>query len=101
MPHAIRIHRHGGPEVLSYEEVEVGAPGPGELLVRHRAVGINFVDTNVRSSLYPVPSLPSGLGSEAAGVVEAVAEGVDLSVGQRVAYATGPLGAYAERRIVP
>lgn len=102
MPHAIRIHRHGGPEVLSYEEVEVGAPGPGEVLVRHRAVGINFVDTYVRSGLYPVPSLPSGIGSEAAGVVEAVGDGVDdLSVGQRVAYATGPLGAYAERRIVP
>lgn len=102
MPHAIRIHRHGGPEVLSYEEVEVGAPGPGEVLVRHRAVGINFVDTYVRSGLYPVPSLPSGIGSEAAGVVEAVGDGVDdLSVGQRVAYATGPLGAYAEQRIVP
>src|SRR5690606_9607270 len=102
MPHAIRIHRHGGPEVLSYEEVEVGAPGPGEVLVRHRAVGINFVDTYVRSGLYPVPSLPSGIGWGAAGVVEAVGDGVDdLSVGQRVAYATGPLGAYAERRIVP
>lgn len=102
MANAIRFHRHGGPEVLRYEAVEVGPPGPGEVLVRHRAVGVNFIDTYHRSGLYPVPSLPSGLGSEAAGVLEAVGEGVEeLSVGQRVAYATGPLGAYAEKRVVP
>lgn len=99
---AIRFARPGGPEVLELRDVEVGEPGPGQVLVRHTAVGVNFIDTYHRSGLYPVPSLPSGLGTEAAGVIEALGEGVsDLSVGQRVAYATGPLGAYAERRVLP
>lgn len=99
---AIRIHQHGGPEVLRLEDVEVGAPGPGEILVRNTAIGVNLIDTYHRTGLYAVPSLPSGIGMEAASVVEAVGEGVrDLVVGQRVAYAGGPLGAYAERRILP
>ena len=100
MTRAIRIHEHGGPEVMRLEEVDVGEPGPGEARVRHTAVGLNFIDTYHRTGLYPV-SLPSGLGMEAAGVIEAVGEGVgELSPGQRVAYAAGPPGAYAEARVV-
>ena len=100
MTRAIRIHEHGGPEVMRLEDVDVGEPGPGEARVRHAAVGLNFIDTYHRTGLYPV-SLPSGLGMEAAGVIEAVGEGVsELSPGQRVAYAAGPPGAYAEARVV-
>ncbi|MBS0543807.1 MAG: quinone oxidoreductase [Proteobacteria bacterium] len=100
MPHAIRIRRTGGPEVLQWESVEVPPPAAGEARVRHHAVGLNYIDTYHRSGLYPVP-LPSGLGQEAAGVVEAVGAGVtDVKVGDRVAYATSPLGAYAEVRNV-
>lgn len=100
MPHAIRIRRTGGPEVLQWESVEVPPPAAGEARVRHHAVGLNYIDTYHRSGLYPVP-LPSGLGQEAAGVVEAVGPGVtDVKVGDRVAYATSPLGAYAEVRNV-
>jgi NADPH2:quinone reductase len=100
MPKAIRFHRTGGPEVLSLDEVEVGAPGPGEARVRHTAVGVNFVDTYHRTGLYPLP-LPSGIGVEAAGVVEAVGSGVaDVRPGDRVAYAATP-GAYAEARLIP
>jgi NADPH2:quinone reductase len=99
--HAIRFHRTGGPEVLEWEEVEVGEPGPGELRLRQTAVGVNFIDVYHRSGLYPVP-LPSGLGTEAAGVVEAVGPDVsDFKPGDRVAYGTGPLGAYAEARVMP
>lgn len=102
MTQAIRFHAHGGPEVLTLDEVEVGAPGPGQARVRHTAIGLNFIDTYHRSGLYAVAALPSGLGMEAAGVIEAIGEGVtDLSVGQRVAYAGGPIGAYAETRCVP
>jgi NADPH:quinone reductase len=98
---AIRIERTGGPEVLQWVEQTVGTPGPGEVRVRHHAVGVNYIDTYHRSGLYPVP-LPSGLGAEAAGVVEAVGDGVHhLAVGDRVAYAGGPLGAYAESRVMP
>lgn len=98
---AIRIERSGGPEVLQWVEQAVGEPGPGEVRLRHHAVGVNYLDTYHRSGLYPVP-LPSGLGSEAAGVVEAVGEGVShVAVGDRVAYAGGPLGAYAEVRVMP
>jgi len=98
MIHAIRFHRTGGPEVLQWEAIELPAPGAGEVRVRHHAVGLNFIDTYHRSGLYPLP-LPSGLGMEAAGVVEAVGEGVmELAVGDRVAYTSGPLGAYAEAR---
>ena len=75
MPNAIRIHQVGGPEVLQFESVNVGDPGPGEARVRHTAVGLNYIDTYHRSGLYKLP-LPSGLGSEAAGVVEAVGAGV-------------------------
>jgi NADPH2:quinone reductase len=101
MPHAIRIYRTGGPEVLVWEEVEIGKPGPGEARVRHTAVGVNFVDIYVRRGLYPVP-LPSGLGTEVAGVIEEVGPDVtDLKPGDRVAYATGPLGAYSEVRVMP
>ncbi len=101
MPKAIRFAKTGGPEVLSWEEVEVGPPGPGEAQVRHKAVGVNFVDTYNRSGLYKHP-LPSGLGAEGAGVVEAVGAGVtNVKAGDRVAYGTGPLGAYAEMRNMP
>ena len=99
---AIRIHETGGPEVLRLEDVEVGDPGPGEATVRHTAIGLNYIDTYHRSGLYPV-ALPSGLGVEAAGVVEAVGPGVTaVSPGERVAYATaGGPGSYAESRNVP
>ncbi len=101
MTHAIRFHRTGGPEVLQWEEVSVGEPGPGEARVRHAAVGLNFIDTYHRSGLYPVP-LPSGIGLEGAGTVEALGPGVaHLQVGDRVAYAGGPLGAYSEARLIP
>jgi NADPH:quinone reductase len=101
MSKAIRIERHGGPDVMQWTGFEPGAPGPGEALLRHTAVGLNFIDTYHRSGLYPL-KLPSGLGSEAAGVVEALGPGVaDLRVGDRVAYAGGAPGAYAERRVVP
>jgi NADPH2:quinone reductase len=101
MTYAIRIHRTGGPEVLTWEEVDVAAPGPGEARIRHAAVGLNFIDTYHRTGLYPVP-LPSGIGLEGAGTVEVVGEGVsDLKAGDRVAYAGGPLGAYAEVRNIP
>ena len=98
MAHAIRIHETGGPEVLRYEAVEVGEPGPGQARVRQTAIGLNFIDTYHRSGLYPL-ELPSGIGLEAAGVVEALGAGVEgLVEGQRVAYAGGRPGAYAEAR---
>jgi NADPH2:quinone reductase len=101
MSKAIRIERHGGPEVLQWVDADAGAPGPGEARVRHTAVGLNFIDTYHRSGLYPL-KLPSGLGSEAAGVVEALGDGVDeVAVGDRVAYAGGAPGAYAEQRVLP
>src|SRR6187401_2617356 len=101
MTHAIRFHKAGGPEVLAWEEVQVGKPGPGEARIRHTAVGLNFVDIYNRSGVYPV-QLPSGLGSEGAGVVEEVGAGVtDLKPGDRVAYGSSPLGAYAEERLIP
>ncbi|MBB4286355.1 quinone oxidoreductase family protein [Roseospira goensis] len=99
--HAIRFHETGGPEVLRWEEVALPDPGPGEALVRHAAVGLNYIDTYHRSGLYPV-TLPSGIGLEGAGVVEAVGDGVtEVAVGDRVAYGTGPLGAYSEARVMP
>src|SRR4051794_32260568 len=101
MAHAIRFVKNGGPEVLEWQEVEVGEPGDGQVRLRHTAVGLNFIDTYQRSGLYPMP-LPSGLGSEAAGVIEEVGSGVaDLKPGDRVAYAGGPLGAYSETRVMP
>ena len=101
MTHAIRFHKAGGPEVLAWEKVEVGKPGPGEARIRHTAVGLNFVDIYNRSGVYPV-QFPSGLGSEGAGVVEEVGSGVtDLKPGDRVAYGSSPLGAYSEARLIP
>ena len=101
MTGAIRVHETGGPEVLKFEQVELGSPGPGHALIRQTAVGLNFIDVYFRSGLYPAPSLPFVPGQEGAGVVEALGEGVsEVRVGQRVAYA-GPLGAYAERRLIP
>ncbi len=101
MTNAIRIHQIGGPEVLCWEQVDVPAPAAGEATVRHHAVGLNFIDTYHRTGLYPL-SLPSGLGLEGAGVVEAVGAGVsEVKVGDRVAYAGGPVGAYAELRNIP
>ncbi|MCG8508795.1 MAG: quinone oxidoreductase, partial [Rhodospirillales bacterium] len=102
MMKAIQIHQYGGPELLRWEDVEVGAPGPGEVRIRHTAVGLNYIDTYMRTGLYPLPGFPSGSGLEAAGVVEEVGEGVDLvAAGDRVAYAGGPAGAYAETRLMP
>lgn len=101
MTHAIRFHTTGDPEVLVWDEVQVGKPGPGEARVRNAAVGLNYVDTYVRSGMYPA-SLPSGLGTEAAGMVEEVGPGVtEVKPGDRVAYAGGPLGAYSEERLMP
>jgi NADPH2:quinone reductase len=101
MPNAIRIHQTGGPEVLKFEEVEVGAPAPGEVQVRHTAIGVNFIDVYDRTGLYPMP-LPAGLGREAAGVVTARGKKVrDIRVGDRVAYVSDTPGAYSELRNVP
>ncbi len=98
---AIRIHQTGGPEVLSYEDVASVPPGPGQVVLRHAAIGVNFIDTYQRSGLYKL-ALPTGLGSEAAGTVEAVGEGVTgFKPGDRVAYCTAPAGAYAEAHTVP
>ncbi len=101
MPHAIRVHETGGSEVLRWETVEVGAPGPDEIRVRHTRVGLNYIDIYYRTGLYAAPT-PFVPGFEAAGVVEAVgAKVADLKVGDRIAYANGPLGAYAETRLLP
>jgi NADPH:quinone reductase len=101
MVQAIRFHKTGGPEVLVWESVEIGKPGPGQVRLRQTAVGLNYVDTYFRSGVYPTP-LPSGLGTEGAGIVEEVGPGVsDVKPGDRVAYAGGPLGAYAEARLIP
>ncbi|MCQ4320787.1 quinone oxidoreductase family protein [Stutzerimonas stutzeri] len=102
MSQRIQFSQHGGPEVLEQVDVPVAAPGTGEVRVRNHAIGLNFMDTYFRSGLYAPPSLPSGLGSEGAGVVEALGEGVDeFEVGDRVAYATGPLGSYGEHHTLP
>ena len=100
MTHAIRVHDYGGPDVLKWEEVKVGEPGPGEVRIKQTAVGLNFIDIYQRTGLYPQPSFPFIPGTEGAGIVTAVGEGVrDLKVGRRVAYA-GPVGAYAEERLI-
>ncbi|WP_022662072.1 quinone oxidoreductase family protein [Paucidesulfovibrio longus] len=102
MGKAVVLHATGGPEALSWEDFEPGTPGPGEALVAHEAVGVNFIDIYQRTGLYPLPKLPAVLGLEGAGVVEAVGEGVtEVAVGDRVAYAGGPPGAYAEKRLIP
>jgi NADPH2:quinone reductase len=101
MTHAIRFHQTGGPEVLKWESVEVGEPGPGQVRLQHRSVGLNYIDVYHRTGLYPAP-LPAILGLEAAGVVEAIGPGVtEVRVGDRVAYASGPMGAYTEARLMP
>ncbi|HUC64120.1 MAG TPA: quinone oxidoreductase [Stellaceae bacterium] len=101
MVQAIRFETTGGPEVLVWQQVSVDKPGPGQVRLKHKAVGLNYIDTYQRSGLYKVP-MPSGLGGEGAGVVEEVGPGVtDLKVGDRVAYAGGPLGAYSEERVFP
>ena len=101
MTHAIRLHQAGAPELMQWESIALPPPAAGEVRLRHHAIGLNYIDTYHRSGLYPLP-LPSGLGQEGAGVVEAVGEGVsEVAVGDRVAYATSPLGAYAETRNVP
>ena len=102
MPVAIRFYEHGGPEVLRIEDLDPGKPGPGEAQVRHHAIGVNYIDVYDRTGLYPVASLPSGLGREAAGVVTALGRGVrGLKVGERVAYVWPSPGAYCEVRNVP
>lgn len=101
MVKAIRIHKAGGPEVLTWEEVALDKPVAGQVLVRHGAVGLNYIDVYHRTGLYPL-TYPSGIGMEGAGTVEAVGPGVtDLKPGNRVAYASAPLGAYAETRLIP
>jgi len=101
MPHAIRIRTHGGPEVLEWESVAEGVPGRGEVLIRQTAIGLNFIDVYERTGLYQSP-LPSGLGREAAGVIEAVGPRVrGFAVGDRVAYASSQPGAYAQERVMP
>ncbi len=101
MTYAIRIHAPGGPEVLRWEEIAVPAPGPGEALIRQTAVGLNYIDVYHRTGLYPVPT-PFSPGLEGAGVIEALGPGVTaLAVGDRVAYASLPVGAYAEARVMP
>jgi NADPH2:quinone reductase len=98
---AIRIHETGGPEVLRLETVDVGDPGPGQVRVRHTGIAVNFIDVYFRIGRYPA-QLPSGIGSDAVGVVEAVGPGVSfVAVGDRVGYMTGPLGAYSEARVMP
>ena len=101
MSKAIRIHQYGDPEMLRWEEVEVGDPGPGQLRIRQGAVGLNYIDVYHRTGLYPLPALPWTLGMEGAGRVEAVGAGVTgFQVGDRVAYASPPVGAYAEVRLI-
>jgi NADPH2:quinone reductase len=102
MSKAIRIHETGGPEVLRWEDVDVGSPGPGQARLRQTAIGVNYIDIYHRSGLYPLPTLPAIIGMEGAGIVEEAGEGVtDVSPGQRVAYAGLPPGAYAEERLMP
>lgn len=101
MTKAIRVYEHGGPEVMKWEDVDVGAPAEGEVRVKHTAVGLNYIDVYFRVGLYPAP-LPHGIGLEAAGVIEEIGPGVaGLSVGDRVAYACPPVGSYAEARVMP
>ncbi len=101
MTSSIRIHSHGGPEVMVWETVPTSEPAAGEILVRHTAVGLNYIDVYFRTGMYKSPTIPATLGMEAAGVVLALGEGVvDLKVGDRVAYATGPIGAYTTDRSI-
>ncbi len=102
MPKAMRVHEVGNPDVMKWEEVDPGSPGEDQVLVRHTMVGLNFIDVYFRKGIYPAPGFPFVPGLEGAGVVEQTGAGVsDLSVGDRVAYASPPLGAYAESRLMP
>jgi NADPH2:quinone reductase len=102
MPKAIKLYTHGGPEVLKWEDFDPGSPGPGQVRIRHEAIGLNFIDVYHRTGLYALPSLPAIPGMEASGVVEDVGEQVDnVAVGDRVAYAGVPAGAYAQIRCIP
>lgn len=102
MTKAIRVHTPGGPEQMKWEDNDITSPGPGEVRLRQTAIGLNYIDVYYRTGLYKAPSMPFTPGLEGAGVVEAVGEGVtDVRIGSRVAYAGGPLGAYAEFRLMP
>ncbi|PBJ25659.1 Quinone oxidoreductase 1 [Pseudomonas sp. ACN8] len=102
MAKRIQFRAHGGPEVLEYVDYQPAEPGPKEVRVTNKAIGLNFIDTYYRSGLYPPPSLPSGVGSEGAGVVEAVGSDVTrFKIGDRVAYGSGPLGAYSDVHVLP
>jgi len=102
MAKRIQFRAHGGPEVLEYVDYEPAAPGPNQVRVANQAIGLNFIDTYYRSGLYAPPALPSGLGSEGAGIVEAVGSDVTrFKVGDRVAYGSGPLGAYSQLHVLP
>ena len=102
MTHAIKMYRNGGPNVLQWEEFDPGSPQSGEALIRHEAVGLNFIDVYHRTGLYPLPRLPAIPGLEGAGIVEAVGKDVhEVRVGDRVAYAGVPPGAYAQKRVIP
>ena len=101
MTKAIRIHGYGGPEAMQWDDVPTPEPGPAEVLVHHTAIGLNYIDVYFRTGLYKAPALPATLGMEAAGVVSAIGSDVtDIAVGDRVAYATGPIGAYSTDRII-
>ena len=101
MSKAIRIHSHGGPDVLRWESVPTPEPGPAEILIRHGAVGLNYIDVYFRTGLYKIPTMPAIIGMEGAGTVRAIgADVTNLAVGDRVAYATGPIGAYATDRVI-
>ena len=96
---AVRVHEYGGPEVLKFDDIDVAAPAPGEIRIRHTAIGLNFIDVYMRTGLYPLPALPPPIGMEGAGGVDAFGQGVEgLNVGDRVAYASQPPGAYAQLR---
>jgi NADPH2:quinone reductase len=103
MTQAIRLYEYGGPEVLKWERIDVGRPGVGEVLVRQMAAGVNFMDVSQRKGRSPIPiQLPGGLGNEGAGLIEEIGDGVaDLAIGDRIAYAGGGAGAYAETRVIP
>jgi D-arabinose 1-dehydrogenase-like Zn-dependent alcohol dehydrogenase len=102
MAKRIQFRAHGGPEVLEYVDYQPAEPGPQQVRVRNQAIGLNFIDTYYRGGLYPLPELPSGLGNEGAGVVDAVGSEVrNVKVGDRVAYGTGPLGAYSQLHVLP
>jgi NADPH2:quinone reductase len=101
MPKVIRIHQPGGPEAMVYEDIAIGRPGEGQMLIRHTAIGVNYIDIYHRNGAYPLPSLPSVIGMEGAGVVEALGANVSgFKVGDRVAYAAPPPGSYCEQRVV-